>query len=100
MLVLTRKPMERIQIGDNITITILRISGNSIRVGIDAPREVRVIRGELPRFEDANDEEAEELPSGKEFSRQPQALPLRQFMANRSINISDPSTTQVTSAVS
>ena len=49
MLVLTRKLQEQIQIGDNITITILRVKGNSVRVGIDAPREIRVVRSELPR---------------------------------------------------
>ena len=47
MLVLTRKSQERILIGDNIKITILRVKGNSVRVGIDAPADVRVVRGEL-----------------------------------------------------
>lgn len=49
MLVLTRKLQQRIQIGDQITVTILRVKGNTVRVGIDAPRDVRVIRGELPK---------------------------------------------------
>ncbi len=48
MLVLTRKRQEQIRIGENITLTILRIKGNTVRVGIEAPRDVRVIRGELP----------------------------------------------------
>lgn len=48
MLVLTRKSQEKIQIGENITITILRVKGQAVRVGIDAPRDVRVIRSELP----------------------------------------------------
>ena len=48
MLVLTRKMNEQIQIGDNITVSILRIKGNAVRVGIQAPRQVRVVRGELP----------------------------------------------------
>ncbi len=48
MLVLTRKFQESIRIGDNVTITILRVKGNTVRVGIDAPRNVRVVRGELP----------------------------------------------------
>lgn len=47
MLVLTRKSHEQIQIGDNITITILRVKGGAIRVGIDAPRNVSVLRKEL-----------------------------------------------------
>jgi carbon storage regulator CsrA len=47
MLVLTRKQKETIKIGDNITITILRLKGQQVRVGIDAPRDMRVARGEL-----------------------------------------------------
>lgn len=51
MLVLSRKAQEQIHIGDNIRISILKIHGNTVRVGIEAPREVRVLRGELPMFE-------------------------------------------------
>ncbi len=47
MLVLSRKLNEKITIGENITITVVRVSGNTIRLGIDAPRDVRVVRGEL-----------------------------------------------------
>ena len=49
MLVLTRKLNEQIQIGNDITITVVRVKGNTVRVGIDAPRDVRVIRAELPQ---------------------------------------------------
>jgi carbon storage regulator CsrA len=51
MLVLTRKTTEKLQIGDNIVITILRVKGQQVRVGIDAPRDVRVIRSEIPAGE-------------------------------------------------
>lgn len=47
MLVLTRKANQQIQIGENIVITVLQVKGNSVRLGIEAPREVRVVRGEL-----------------------------------------------------
>lgn len=47
MLVLTRKTQEQIQIGNNIKITILRVKGQSVQIGIEAPREVRVLRSEL-----------------------------------------------------
>jgi carbon storage regulator len=47
MLVLTRKYQEKIHIGDNITITVLRTKGKAVRLGIEAPPEVPVIRGEL-----------------------------------------------------
>ena len=47
MLVLTRRPEEVIEIGHNIKITVLEIRGESVRIGIDAPREVPVHRGEV-----------------------------------------------------
>ncbi len=52
MLVLSRKLNEQIRIGDDITITILGIKGRTVRVGIEAPRQVRVLRSELQRVED------------------------------------------------
>ena len=48
MLVLSRKIDEQIQIGPNITITLVQIRGGSVRIGIEAPRDVRVLRSELP----------------------------------------------------
>jgi len=47
MLVLTRKYQEKIRIGNNITITVLRMKGKAVRLGIEAPVEVPVVRGEL-----------------------------------------------------
>jgi carbon storage regulator CsrA len=47
MLVLTRKLQETIKIGDHVTIHVLRVKGNTVRLGIDAPRQIRVVRGEL-----------------------------------------------------
>lgn len=47
MLVLTRKLEQSIQIGDDVTITILAVKGNTVRIGISAPEHVRVARSEL-----------------------------------------------------
>ena len=47
MLVLSRKPGERILIGDDVTITVVRIGPNNVRVGIEAPRELSIVREEL-----------------------------------------------------
>jgi carbon storage regulator len=47
MLVLSRKAGERVWIGDNIAITIVKVSGGGVRIGIEAPAELPVIREEL-----------------------------------------------------
>ena len=52
MLVLSRKSRQQIRIGEDITVTILLVKGQVVRVGIEAPREVRVLRAELPVFDE------------------------------------------------
>lgn len=47
MLVLTRKPNQRINIGDDIVVTVLEVRGDQVRLGIDAPRHVAVQREEI-----------------------------------------------------
>jgi carbon storage regulator len=47
MLVLTRKQGEQLKVGDDVTITVLEVSGHRIRLGIEAPKSTRVLRGEL-----------------------------------------------------
>ena len=47
MLVLSRKRGEQILIGDDIVVTVVECTGNRIKVGIEAPRCVRVVRSEL-----------------------------------------------------
>jgi carbon storage regulator len=49
MLVLTRKVGDRIWIGDQICITVVHTERGKVRVGIDAPRDVVIRRGELPK---------------------------------------------------
>lgn len=51
MLVLSRKAGERILIGDDVVVTLVRIGPNSVRVGIEAPREMNIVREELCNFE-------------------------------------------------
>lgn len=47
MLVLSRKPGEKILIGDKVQVTIVRIGPNTVRLGIDAPRDMNIVREEL-----------------------------------------------------
>jgi carbon storage regulator len=47
MLVLSRKESQRIRLGDSIVVTIVKISGDKVRVGIEAPADVLVLRDEL-----------------------------------------------------
>lgn len=47
MLVLSRKQGQRMIVGDDIVITITRIGSRSVRIGVDAPEHIKVLRGEL-----------------------------------------------------
>jgi carbon storage regulator len=47
MLVLSRKQNERIRVGDSVVVTVVRVSGDKVRIGIQAPPHVRVLRDEL-----------------------------------------------------
>jgi len=51
MLVLSRKIDDEIIIDDNISIRVLKVKGNTVRLGISAPSDVNIMRGELPRRE-------------------------------------------------
>ena len=73
MLVLSRKIQERVCIGDNITLTILQVKGKTVRVGIEAPRSVRVVRGELPPKETPAAHE-DELEAQEAEESQPPAV--------------------------
>ncbi len=46
MLVLSRKQGEQIRIGDDISVTVLRTSTGRVKIGVEAPRDVKVVRGE------------------------------------------------------
>jgi carbon storage regulator len=53
MLVLTRKTSQMIQLGDNITITVVRTSSGSVKLGIQAPPDIRIARCELTQLSEA-----------------------------------------------
>jgi carbon storage regulator len=47
MLIVTRRPGERVMVGDQVVITVIEVKGSSVRIGIDAPRAVPVYREEI-----------------------------------------------------
>ena len=70
MLVLSRKESERIRLGDSIVLTIVRVSGDKVRLGIEAPPNVLVLRDELqihtqPPAEAASECTPIEVPQAK-----------------------------------
>ncbi|MEM9187296.1 MAG: carbon storage regulator [Planctomycetota bacterium] len=64
MLVLSRKAAERIKIGDNIVVEVRRVAGNRVTLAIEAPREIRILRGELEQA--ATDFEGAKPPSSND----------------------------------
>jgi carbon storage regulator len=62
MLVLSRKAGEKVVIGNSITVTVVSVTGNKVRLAFDAPDQVRILRAELAGWQDApagSDEPAE-----------------------------------------
>lgn len=83
MLVLTRKPQETIRIGDGITITVIKTKGQGVRLGIEAPEDVSILRGELIAAHDSFNGE-EPLPAEVEETTEPDASSVKFARINRS----------------
>ena len=62
MLVLSRREAERVRLGDSIVLTIVRVSGDKVRLGIEAPPNVLVLRDELQPHGQAAGAGAPEIP--------------------------------------
>ena len=62
MLVLTRKLMEKLYIGDDVCVTVVRVEGGQVRLGIEAPREIVVVRAELLAGREPNRTQDEPTP--------------------------------------
>ena len=64
MLILTRRVGETVMIGEDVTVTVLGVKGNQVRIGVNAPREVAVHREEI--FERIKREEAGDSPPAED----------------------------------
>jgi len=74
MLILTRRPGERVVIGDDILVTVMAVSGHTVRLGIEAPDGVSIYREEIWLAVEAENRaaaeaNAEDLPSGRPAER-------------------------------
>jgi len=54
MLVLSRRESERIRLGDSIVLTVVKVAGDRVRLGIEAPADVLILRDELQRHTEAS----------------------------------------------
>ena len=68
MLILTRRVGETLMIGDDVSVTVLGVKGNQVRIGIDAPKDVAVHREEI--YDRIRDEE-EAMSNGNELEADP-----------------------------
>lgn len=60
MLVLTRRPGQSILVGDGVELVVVRVEGDRVVLGIEAPREVRVVRAELLRAVESENQASSE----------------------------------------
>ena len=74
MLVLTRKPKQQIMIGDDIVIHVVEVQGDNVRIAIEAPRDVKIYRGEIYRAIQEENQKAAAQPLHIDLSK---ALPLK-----------------------
>ncbi|NND99424.1 MAG: carbon storage regulator [Pirellulaceae bacterium] len=75
MLVLTRKLDEQILIGDDIKVTLIRVRGNTVRIGIEAPRDIRIVRGELEPLDQEGLDEGQISDREQAFAHPPKRNP-------------------------
>lgn len=79
MLVLSRKVDDTIIIGDNIKIQVIKIKGNTVRLGIEAPSDVKILRGELAPYDIRSDRDTDSEPPKQPKARFANSAPAIEF---------------------
>lgn len=69
MLILSRKAGEVVHIGDKIKVSIMKLAGGRVRLGIEAPEDVRILRGELDGWLATSLDESNRCPSMGDLAR-------------------------------
>jgi len=107
MLVLSRKQDQEIVIGDNIRITVLKTRGNVVRLGIEAPRDIKVVRGELestPEPKDISEDDGAEFTIVFSCDTEPDAAPVEiesvQFKSDNTSTPKLPRSTEIVNRMS
>ena len=72
MLILTRRVGETLMVGDEVTVTVLGVKGNQVRIGVNAPREVAVHREEIYERIKAEEGQGEQGEQGEQEEEQEQ----------------------------
>ena len=67
MLILSRKIDEKIKIGEDITLTIIEIRGDQVKIGVEAPKNVKVFRQEVFNATQSENKAASEIPNVSEI---------------------------------
>lgn len=71
MLIITRRPGEKLMIGDDVVVEVIEVSGSSVRIGIDAPKSIPVYREEIYSAVQAENKAA----AGADPAQLPEELP-------------------------
>ena len=65
MLVISRKPEEKLKIGESVYLTVLSVNGDKVTIGIQAPKDINILRGELLETIEYNKESSVQTIAGE-----------------------------------